>query len=182
MASNSLPPQGVLRQLLRYEPETGKLFWLRRGPEWFASQASCKIWNLRFAEKEAFTSTTCDGYKQGSILGQRYKAHWLIWALVNGPQGKSYVDHINGDRADNRLTNLRLATHAQNLWNRGPAKNNALQVKGVYQDKRRGTWNAEIAADKCRKRKTGFPTMEAAVAARREMETEMHGKFAWSAP
>ena len=62
MANKPIPSPEALRQLLSYDPKTGKLFWKERGPEWFrdtegrTAQHACKNWNARYAGEEAFTS------------------------------------------------------------------------------------------------------------------------------
>ncbi|MBU0368027.1 hypothetical protein, partial [Acinetobacter baumannii] len=83
MAKKPIPTPEELRQLLRYEPETGKLFWLPREPWRFevrcTSAASvCTRWNARYAGREAFTSISAQGYKQGGILRHQLSAHRVI--------------------------------------------------------------------------------------------------------
>lgn len=74
-------------------------------------------------------------------------AHQLVWESVNGrvPMGLE-IDHINGDPADNRLINLRLVTHSQNMQNthKVSRKNKTSGVKGVHWDKNRGQWRSHI--------------------------------------
>ncbi len=106
----TLPCPTLLRQLLRYEPDTGKLFWLYR-PD------GLKKWNTRYADKEAFTCTDAYGYRIGNLQKVGLKAHRVIWAMVHGEWPEHDIDHINGCRSDNRLVNLRHATRAQNLSN-----------------------------------------------------------------
>lgn len=121
MAKKTLPSPEVLRQLLRYEPETGKLFHTTRTPDFFPDTPrranAMSIWNTRFGGKEAFTCTDAHGYKIGNMLGVGLKAHRVIWAMVHGEWPEHDIDHINGVRDDNRLKNLRHATRAQNLAN-----------------------------------------------------------------
>jgi hypothetical protein len=74
----ALPSPEVLRQLLRYEPETGKLFWLPRSEHWFRATSgrsaihACANWNARYAEREAFTSVDQNGYRVGTVLNVHY--------------------------------------------------------------------------------------------------------------
>ena len=63
--------------------------------------------------------------------------------LLSAPGGL-HGDHINGNTLDNRKRNLRLATSAQNAWNRDKYKNNTTGYKGVTFDKGRGKWRAQI--------------------------------------
>jgi len=127
----------VLRQLLRYEPETGKLFWLNRAVDWFTDGAypaarECKRWNARYAGKEAFTASNGDGYFHGKVQGVVIKAHRVIWAMQEGVWPDNQVDHLNGIRSDNRWGNLRAATHAENMKNQKKRKNTSSQYRGVY--------------------------------------------------
>ena len=75
MADNHLPPPNELRQLLRYDPETGKLFWLPRAGDTRGE----RFFNTRFAGKEALTYLS-KGYRVGSINDADAKAHRVAWA------------------------------------------------------------------------------------------------------
>lgn len=132
MAKKSLPSTDALRQLLRYEPETGKLYWRSRdNPQWSA----------RYAGREAFTAN-CNGYKRGKINNQFFFAHRVVWAMMFG-DCTNQIDHINGDRADNRIENLRSVTNAENAKNKRHIQN-ASGVTGVRVERRTGRWRAEI--------------------------------------
>jgi hypothetical protein len=63
--------------------------------------------------------------------------------IMDAPEGL-LVDHRNGDSFDNRRSNLRLATHSQNQYNRRKSKNTSSKFKGVYFRKNRGKWVAYI--------------------------------------
>jgi phosphotransferase system IIB component len=73
-----------------------------------------------------------DGYRKGYIQGKSYREHTLVWIYHNGdiPFGLE-IDHKNQVRDDNRIENLRVVTHAQNMANKKAAKKNKLNVKGV---------------------------------------------------
>jgi len=73
------------------------------------------------------------GYLQVEIDGKKDRVHRVIWSYVNGPIPIGMViDHVNGNKADNRISNLRLATCSQNNQNRiGPQANSKTKVKGV---------------------------------------------------
>lgn len=62
--------------------------------------------------------TQSNGYRQVNFLGGWYLAHRLIWLYCHGHWPKEYLDHINMDKTDNRLVNLREASAAENNWNR----------------------------------------------------------------
>jgi hypothetical protein len=98
-----------VRQALSYDPETGVFTWLRtvkdrktRGGHHYSHPAKPN-------EK---------GYIRISIEGKRYMAHRLAWLYVHGEWPKDDIDHINGNRSDNRIANLRDIPHKQNSQNR----------------------------------------------------------------
>ena len=97
--------------------------------------------------------------------------------LITTKKGE-IVDHINGDRLDNRKCNLRLCTHVQNIYNCGMSKNNTSGFKGVYWHKRSKAWRAKI----CHNRKTivlgEFKTAKEAAVAYDEAALKCHGEFA----
>lgn len=154
MAKRPLPSPEVLRQLLRYEPDTGKLFWKERGPEWFAGgfkgtpKSRADKWNARYAGQEAFT-TPLDksGRRTGRVLDRQFLAHRVIWAIHAG-EWPHLIDHASGDPSDNRIENLRSATKQQNSFNRCANKSAPYsRFKGVFRDIRDGVWYARGVID-----------------------------------
>lgn len=182
-----LPPVNTLRQLLRYEPESGLLYWLPRTVEWFnatdgrsAEHASAN-WNARYAGKEAFTTVNRHGYRFGAILDVHYFAHRVIWALCFGEDPPAGIDHINGDPADNRLENLRLATQGENMRNLKRPRNNTSGVAGVYWKAADRKWVARIRVDGRYVELGRFLSLDEAAAARKAAEQrcgyhENHGR------
>jgi len=138
----------LLRELLRYEPETGKLFWKHRTPDVFqdsqcrTAEHVCSNWNARFAGKPAFTTVT-NGYKQGSILCVKLSAHRVIWAMQTD-EWPVQVDHINGIRHENWWGNLRHVNNQVNSRNAGISIRNTSGVVGVSWAKRKRKWIAQI--------------------------------------
>lgn len=143
MTENHLPSPEVLRQLLRYEPETGKLFWRSRGREWFRSERAMNAWNARFAGAEAFYSVHKDGYLQGNIFRLKRLAHRVAFALMSGRWPIGEIDHIDGDRKNNRPENLREANRYQNCRNSRSRVGSTSAFLGVCR-KRNGKWHAQI--------------------------------------
>lgn len=177
MSKRILPTPDELRQLLRYEPETGKLFWKERPENMFATPRAFGIWNTRFANREAFTAVD-DGYKQGTIFHKRYRAHRVAWAVHHGEWPKSQIDHINRDRSDNRIKNLRIATNAQNQWNITVRRKSGVGLKGVVKGTRGKGWYARISVNGVRMSLGYFVTPELAHAAYCEAAKKFHGEFA----
>ena len=139
MTEHEIAPE-ILQSVLKYDPETGRLFWLRR-----ADAREC--WNTRYAGKEAFTSLTSDGYRQGGIFGKVYLAHRVIWTLETGAWPAEFLDHIDGCKANNRLSNLREATCGQNCRNRKSHRGSSSKYLGVSWNKVREKWQAFIRTD-----------------------------------
>ena len=177
MASKPIPSPKVLRQLLRYEPDTGKLFWMPRGPEWFrpnhrhSAEGLSQVWNGRNAGREAFTAPDQKGYLQGQVLKYHTMAHRVIWAM-HSDMWPEAVDHINGDGLDNRLTNLRAVSRSENGRNAAVPVTNRSGVMGVRFYK--GSWEANIRVDGRQRHLGRFSSMGEAAAARKRAEAE-HG-------
>jgi hypothetical protein len=177
MAKRQLPSPEELRQLLRYEPETGKLFWLPRPADMFATRRAFGLWNTRFAGVEAFTAVNNNGYRHGKIFGIGVLASRVIWAMQAGAWPTEHVDHRDLDRSNNRWLNLRRATHSQNMHNQGPRKSTS-GLKGVHWDKRDRNWRAQITASGRKRMLGSYETAEEAHAAYQAAACELHGEFA----
>lgn len=122
-----------LRSLMRYDPETGHFFWLVRAAR-----------RVRIGDR---VGTARNGYWDICIKDRRYKAHRLAWLYVHGRWPIEEIDHINKDGADNRLCNLREATHGQNRANSSRPRNNTSGFKGVGLDAGSGRWEARLRKD-----------------------------------
>lgn len=140
MAKKPLPTPEELRQLLRYEPETGKLYWLLRAGE----TRGVKAFNSNYAGKEAFTCRMGEKHLQGRIHDRGFLAHRVIWAIVYGQWPTGEIDHINGDPVDNRIENLRDIPKPENQRNMKCPSTNSSGVCGVSWRPQRGKWRARI--------------------------------------
>lgn len=173
MTDKNLPSIDYLHKRLRYEPETGKLFWRD-------CEEMPKKWRTRYAGNEAFTSANGHGYRKGSIYGVMFQAHRVIWAIHYGEWPSDQIDHINGVRNDNRISNLRVVTNQENGRNSSMRSDNTSGVCGVCWHKASGKWHAHIMVDGRSKHLGLFPTIAAAAAARAEASrrygfTDRHG-------
>ena len=162
--------QEIARELLDYDPETGKLFWRERDRRWFTRDRLHKSYNARYAGKEAFTASDGMGYLHGNILGKTYRIHLIIWLYQTGEFPKEQIDHINHIKNDNRWINLREASHLENAKNQSQKINNTSGVTGVVWDKSRQKWIAQIMANKRYINLGRFSSFEEAVLARKEAE------------
>jgi hypothetical protein len=176
MAPKALPSPEVLRQLLRYEPETGKLFWKPR------TEANCvrPAWfNAKNAGKEAFTATVQHGYRVGLINRTTYQAHRVIWAMQTGDDpGSAQIDHVNRDPSDNRIENLRLATSSQNQANKVGKPGSSSRYKGVNALKGSGLWQGTLRHNKTRLHLGTFRCETAAAIAYDKAAMCLYGEFA----
>lgn len=102
-----LPPPDLVRKLLRYDADTGKLYWRVRSPDLLGdSPPYLKTWNRRFANSEAFVTRHNTGHLRGWLLEHNVAAQRVVWAICYGKWPDGMVKHINGDCTDNRIENL----------------------------------------------------------------------------
>jgi hypothetical protein len=177
MTPQPLPTPEELRQLLRYEPETGKLFWRERPRDFFGSAHACNAWNARYAMKEALCALNNHGYLKGKVFYRTVSAHRAAWAIHYGQWPDLVIDHINGIPTDNRIENLRLATVAQNGANSVKPSHNTSGFKGVYWCKTWKKWKSAIKVAGKRRNLGTFTTREDAYAAYCKASAELHGEF-----
>lgn len=116
--------QWQLKQTLRYSPETGLFHRCDTG------------------KRAGGVMKT--GYVKISVLGQDYRAHHLAHLYMTGSLPSEFMDHIDGDRANNAWANLREATQAQNNQNMPDRKDNTSGYRGVFWDKNIKKWRAAI--------------------------------------
>lgn len=125
----------------------------------------------------------CDngqGYIRIYVDGRPYKGHQLAWFYTHGLWADE-IDHINGNRADNRLDNLRSVTRAQNKMNCATYKSNSSGIKGVSFFRPTGKWKAQIQRDGKKIGLGYFVTKEEAGEAYRRAADAMFGEFARAA-
>lgn len=153
-----------LCELLEYDPETGAFTRLigRSGP------------NARAGDVAG-----CDngaGYIRIYVDGAAFKAHRLAWFYAHG-EWPSEIDHINGDKADNRLCNLRPVTRSQNRMNVAAYRSNKSGYRGVSFYKPTQRWKAQIQVDGRKKSIGYYGTPEEAHRAYCEASRVLHGEF-----
>lgn len=152
-------------RLVEYCPETGVFTWKPRAREDCPSFCAWRSWNAKHAGKPAFTMRNAQGYLVGRIMGHRLKAHTVAWLIVTG-KNPPLLDHIDGDRSNNRFANLREATRAENSRNAFMRKDNTSGYAGVHLHRKTGKWRAHIHANGQLIHLGLFEKIEAAAAAR----------------
>lgn len=120
-----------------------------------------------------------DGYKYIGYKGKVYCAHRVVFYYHHGYLPE-YVDHINHNRSDNRIENLRAATPSENQCNRVLNRNNTSGVKGVTWNKNRNKWQASICFEGKVYNLGRFEKLEDAEAAVAKKRIEVHGQYARS--
>jgi hypothetical protein len=126
MKNKNLFDQEYLHELFDYNLNTGIFIWKKVKPSSLKNK------------KAGYLHSS--GYIQIRISGKNYQAHRLAWMIVYGEDPKNLlIDHINGNKTDNRICNLRLATNQQNQRNN--------KCKGFYWNKQKKKWKAHIRID-----------------------------------
>ena len=148
-----------LKEIFDYNPETGKFSW--------RAEPGC---------------VTSNGYRYIKVDGKLQLAHRLAWFYHYGVEPDGLIDHINGDRCDNRIENLRLATYSQNSANAKRHTRNTSGLKGACKVLRRGKWTGKWQASITFQRKQialgYFDTKEEAHEAYMDAARKHQGEFA----
>ena len=163
--------QGLLRVFMRYDVGTGKLYWRSRSIGYFANAGRCTAWNTAHAGKEA-GGIDWRGYRICGVLGKTYMVHRLVWFYVYGEwvgdAVEFVIDHIDGDKSNNRIHNLRVVDRRESMKNLPLGRHNKTGCFGVQLVK--GKYTARITVDYVPRHLGTFDTLEEAVAARKQAE------------
>ena len=160
--STTTPTAAELAAVLAYDPETGRFTWLR--PPARARHVKAG------AEAGCLAS---DGYRQIRISRRGYMAHRLAFLLMTGAWPAGQVDHINGDRADNRWSNLRDVSASVNTQNQRRAqRGNRAGLLGVSLEG--GRYRARVRLNGTNQHMGLFDTPEEAHAAYLEAKRRLH--------
>lgn len=156
-----LPAKSYLEAVFEYAPDTGKLFW------------RINTGDIDRVGKEAGT-TNKSGYRQVCLNSTVYLTHRLIWKMMTGEDPQEDIDHINGERSDNRWVNLKTATRSENLRNSKRSTKNNSGAVGVSWCKIKRKWRAEIVDNEGKHVHLKYcETLEEAIAVRKAAEKEL---------
>jgi hypothetical protein len=153
-----------LKALLSYDPDSGHFFWRESGGK------------RKIGVPAGCVDRQRGGYVLIGIDRSLHQAHRLAWLYMFGAFPCGHLDHINGDRGDNRIANLRECTRSQNQSNRARQSNNTSGFKGVVLHQ--GKWMARVTYRGKTHYFSGFDTAQEAAAAYDIAAVKIHGRFA----
>lgn len=155
----------MLRAVIRYSPDSGEFIWLTPPGK-------------RLKPGDIACSRNGAGYIQIGLCGFRYYGHRLAYLYMMGSWPPVEIDHINGDRSDNRWANLRSVDRASNAKNVRRHKDNKSGVKGVSWSAERHLWVAQICIRGCQTHLGRFGLKQDAETAYRKAADIHFGEFA----
>lgn len=161
MTPQELPSRKRLKELLEYNASTGVFRWISR------TSNRIRIGDIADCHDLA-------GYIVIRIDGRLYKAHRLAWLYHYGSAPPAYIDHIDMNKSNNRIDNLRLANKSQNQANTRVRQDSQTGVKGVHFDTERNSYQVKIR----RKHLGRFETLSAAVEAYEQAAKHLFGVYA----
>ena len=150
------------RELLHYDKKTGAFKWKKSSPGRVAGKS---------------VGTISHGYRQIELDYKFFRAGRLAWLIVTGSWPECLIDHINGNRSDDRWTNLRAASYQENARNKTLCRRNKSGKVGVHKVKRNGLWGAEIGLNGRNIKLGHFRSKSDAIAVRLEAEKQYFGEF-----
>lgn len=157
--------QARLKEILHYDPKIGIFTWrINHGIR------------AKIGQKAGYKNMY--GYWGIGIDQKNYKLHRLAWLYIFGEFPKNQIDHINLDKSDNRISNLREATPSENAMNRGIKSNNTSGFKGINWSRRHKSWCARISINNKRIQIGYFKDINVAHQAYLNAALIYHGEFA----
>lgn len=162
-----------IKERLDYRPDAGIFLWKTRP----VKRGEDVRWNGRHAGKVA-GSVNGNGYIKITIDAKCYEGQRLAWIYEYGEWPKGQIDHINRDRTDNRIDNLRDVTKTQNSWNQSVSRHSTTGLRGVWRMADCDRWRAAIRVHGKRKHLGVFKTPLEASDAYKRAAVEFFGEFA----
>lgn len=160
--NNNLPEISLLREYFHYDPESGDLTWIKPRQR------------VKVGQK---VSSYDRGYLRVCFQRRKLWAHRVAFAIYHGRWPTTEIDHIDGNPSNNRISNLREATHAENMRNRKIHSTNVSGVSGVSWHKSARKWQVHIGTSNGRKNLGLFDNLADAAETRRQAEQTYFGEF-----
>lgn len=159
-------PQEVIDEMkerLNYDPNTGVITWRESKSNYVKNGTECG-------------TLKPSGYLVINFSKQLYRAHRVAWVMHYGKNPSTFLDHVNQDKTDNRIENLREASSSQNKCNITRRSDNKSGYRGISWDRFRNKWKVEvqIQGKSVRKRIADF---DEAVGWVKQKQAELHGDF-----
>ena len=153
--------QTLLKNHIKYE--NGFLYWID-----FSNKPNAKT--------SALGNITQNGYLNVGFMKKKFYVHRLVFLYHHGYTPK-FIDHINGNKQDNRIENLREVTQCQNMMNVGKTSYNSTGYKGVSYNKNRNKWVAQIKQNKVHFYLGSYDSPEKAYEVYCQKAIELHGQY-----
>ena len=156
--------QEYLKSILDYDLDTGIFTW--------------KVSKANRTKVGDVAGWSYNGYREIEINNKAYKAHRLAWLYVYGEMPKKLIDHVDGNRSNNKISNLREATYQENSENYKTPKTNKSGVKNVSWYKSLNKWVVSISIRKTKKTVGYYDDLELAELVAIEARNKYRGEFA----
>jgi hypothetical protein len=157
--------QKELKEMLHYNLETGIFTWANKRASW-----------INIGDVAGHLTVT--GYITIRVIYKSYLAHRLAWLYVHGEWPENLIDHINNNRSDNRICNLRKATKTENNRNTLRGLKNKSGVKSVFWKENAKKWQVQMKINGIQKHFGYFKDIEFAELVAQEIRSKYHGEFA----
>lgn len=125
----------LVREVFYFDKEVGKLYWK-------------KPTSKRVKKGEEIKTLDRHGYYKVGLNNKEYLVHRVVWLYVYGYYPENLIDHIDGNKLNNKIENLREANKFCNSLNSKTRKDNTSNIRGVYFDKNNKKWYAQIKDNK----------------------------------
>jgi hypothetical protein len=177
MSKRELPSLQLLKELFLPDYQEGIIYWNQRPEHHFCSEKKQQQWNKKYSAKQVGTLDKRSGYWMLTVNKQIYSQHRILFAMYHEIEiGDLVIDHINRDKADNRISNLRLCTLSDNSCNAKVPKNNlSTGIKNITKTKQ-DRFLVSICKNYKKKTKV-LRTLSDAINWRNQNIVGMHGEF-----